>query len=582
MVKRAIKPLCISVICSTSIVAGYALANHQSRIIEGDMQNLPKMQVEKISETTIPEQVQIQTAAISETERRKIVRSWLPAQVKPVFFDQLVSLYSSNQMQPLWQDKIAVQRFEQQLSELALAGFQPQFGQWLTELNDAQLSQMGRDLILSDAMLGYLQFVSDVGQQGQSWLYRTMLYNSTTPYKSITAYKIGLPSSEVVDQWQQAIIDHNMAAYVAALAPQHPQYENMRKEMMKQLADSKLWPQLSDKSVLKPGQSSSDVAVLREILIRLGMLSELTTQSDHIYDPELVTAVKNFQRWQGLAPDGVIGKRTRDWLNTSPQTRAGLIALNIQRLRIIPSRVSTGIMVNIPDYSLHYYLNDQEVLDSKVIVGRPSRKTPIMSSVLNNVVINPPWSVPTSLARKDIAPRGLDDPGYFQRGGYVIFSNWRADASVIDPYTIDWNVITPANFPYRIWQAPGPTNSLGRYKFNMPNSEAIYLHDTPNHNLFNKDIRAISSGCVRINKASELANMLLGDVGWTQNKVANTVKQGNTVYVNIPQRIPVYLYYLTAWVDEQGIPQYRTDIYDYDNSVRQGSQFLSKLLPLQN
>ncbi|AWK41585.1 hypothetical protein [Photorhabdus laumondii] len=112
MVKRAIKPLCILVICSTSIIAGYALANHQNRLIEGDIQNLPKMQIEKISETTTPERVQIQTATISETERRKMLRSWLPAKIKPVFFDRLVSLYSSNQMQPLWQDKIAVQRFE--------------------------------------------------------------------------------------------------------------------------------------------------------------------------------------------------------------------------------------------------------------------------------------------------------------------------------------------------------------------------------------------------------------------------------------------------------------------------------------
>ncbi|WP_036768843.1 L,D-transpeptidase [Photorhabdus australis] len=569
MVKRVIKPLRISVIYSTLVVAGYALANHQSRPIEGNIQNLSKIQAEKISETTIPEQVHSQTAAISETEHREMLRSWLPAQVKPVFFDRLVSLYSANQMQPLWQNEAAVQRFEQQLSELALAGFQPQFGQWLTELNDSQLSHMGRDIILSDAMLGYLQFVSDVGQQGQNWLYRT------------TPYKIVLPSPVVIDQWQQAIASSNIAAYVTALAPQHPQYENMRKEMMKQLADSKPWPQLSDKSALRPGQSSYDVTVLREVLIRIGMLDELTTKSDNTYGPELVTAVKNFQQWQGLAPDGVIGKRTRDWLNTSPQDRAGLMALNIQRLRIIPGHVSTGIMVNIPDYSLQYYLNAQEVLNSKVIVGRPSRKTPIMSNVLNNVVINPPWNVPTNLARKDIAPRGVQDPGYFQRRGYVIFSNWRADANVIDPYTIDWNVVTPANFPYRIWQAPGPANSLGRYKFNMPNSDAIYLHDTPNHGLFSKDIRAISSGCVRVNKASELASMLLGDAGWNQDRVSKTLKQGNTAYVNIPQRIPVYLYYLTAWVDELGVAQYRTDIYDYDNSVRQGSRFLSKLLSLQ-
>ncbi|ETS30045.1 L,D-transpeptidase [Photorhabdus temperata] len=564
MVKKVIKPLCISVICSTLMVAGYALANQQSRPMESDMQT------EKVSETAIPEQVQIQTYVVAQEENRRVLQSWLPKQIKPIFFDRLVNLYSSNQMQPLWQDKTAVQRFEQQLLELALAGFQPQFGQWLIELNDPQLSDMGRDLILSDAMLGYLQFVSDVSYQGENWLYRT------------TPYKIVLPSSAIIDRWQQAITDHNVAAYVAAWMPQHPQYENMHKEMMKLLADSKPWPQVSDKSALKPGQSRPDITVLREILIRTGMLNDVTTKSGNIYDPELVAAVKNFQQWQGLVPDGVIGKRTRDWLNTSPQTRAGLMALNIQRLRIVPGHVSTGIMVNIPDYSLHYYLNDQEVLNSKVIVGRPSRKTPIMSNVLNNVVINPPWSVPTSLARKDIAPRAVNDPGYFQRRGYVIFSNWRADASVIDPYTIDWNVITPANFPYRVWQAPGPANSLGRYKFNMPNSEAIYLHDTPNHSLFNKDIRAISSGCVRVNKASELASMLLGDAGWSQSKVDNTLKQGNTVYVNIPQRVPVYLYYLTAWVDEQGVPQYRTDIYDYDNSARQGSQFLSKLLSLQS
>ncbi|MQL48594.1 L,D-transpeptidase [Photorhabdus khanii] len=564
MVKKVIKPLCISVICSTLMVAGYALANQQSRPMESDMQT------EKVSETAIPEQVQIQTYVVAQEENRRVLQSWLPKQIKPIFFDRLVSLYSSNQMQPLWQDKTAVQRFEQQLLELALAGFQPQFGQWLIELNDSQLSDMGRDLILSDAMLGYLQFVSDVSYQGENWLYRT------------TPYKIVLPSSAIIDRWQQAITDHNVAAYVAAWMPQHPQYENMHKEIMKLLADSQPWPQVSDKSALKPGQSRPDITALREILIRTGMLNDVTTKSGNIYDPELVAAVKNFQQWQGLAPDGVIGKRTRDWLNTSPQTRAGLMALNIQRLRIVPGHVSTGIMVNIPDYSLHYYLNDQEVLNSKVIVGRPSRKTPMMSNVLNNVVINPPWSVPTSLARKDIAPRAVNDPGYFQRRGYVIFSNWRADASVIDPYTIDWNVITPANFPYRVWQAPGPANSLGHYKFNMPNSDAIYLHDTPNHSLFNKDIRAISSGCVRVNKASELASMLLGDAGWSQSKVDNTLKQGNTVYVNIPQRVPVYLYYLTAWVDEQGVPQYRTDIYDYDNSARQGSQFLSKLLSLQS
>lgn len=135
----------------------------------------------------------------------------------------------------------------------------------------------------------------------------------------------------------------------------------------------------------------------------------------------------------GLEPDGLIGRGTKVWLNTTPQQKAGLMALNIQRLRIIPASEGTGILVNIPAFTLDFYLNDQSILSSKVIVGRPDRKTPIMSSALNNVVINPPWNVPTSMTRKDIAPRGKQDPSYFSRRGYTVYSGWGNDASVIDP-----------------------------------------------------------------------------------------------------------------------------------------------------
>ncbi len=235
-----------------------------------------------------------------------------------------------------------------------------------------------------------------------------------------------------------------------------------------------------------------------------------------------------------------------------------------------------GIMVNIPNYSLIYYTNGTPALTSRVIVGRPDRKTPLMRSALNNVVLNPPWNVPTTLVRKDIVPKVKQDPSYLYKHGYTLLSGWNADAEVIDPSMIDWSMVSAASFPYRIRQAPGATNSLGRYKFNMPSSDAIYLHDTPNHNLFQRDIRALSSGCVRVNRASDLANMLLQDVGWNNAKISSSLQEGDTRYVPIRHRIPVNLYYLTAWVADDGKPQFRTDIYNYDTTARSGTHMLSK------
>ncbi|WP_051870857.1 L,D-transpeptidase, partial [Xenorhabdus bovienii] len=512
------------------------------------------------------------TLIIREKQRDEYVtQSWLPKQVKPIFIDRLATLYAVNKMKPLWQDKNTVQQFEQQLFELSLTGVQPQFGKWLTQLHSAELSDMGRDIILSDAMLGYLHFVNNVKKKGDSWLY------------SKNYYKLDLPPSDLIDKWQQNITDNHVFSYITVLSPDNPMYKNMRKEMLKQLADKQPWSEFSMKGTLRPGQNSESVVVLREILIRSDTLDSSTVKLENkVYNKELVAAVKRFQALHGLSADGVIGQSTKIWLNTTPQTRARIMALNIQRLRIIPGNIPTGILVNIPNYSLFYYLDGKEVLNSKVVVGRPSRKTPIMSSELNNVVINPPWTVPTSMTRKDIAPRAMRDPSYFRSRGYTVFSSWSNDAKVIDPSSINWEVTTPNNFPYRIRQAPGPTNSLGRFKFNMPNSEAIYLHDTPNQVSFGREMRAVSSGCVRVNKAPELANMLLGNAGWNKDRVSNSLKTWTTAYVNIPKKMPVFLYYQTAWVDEGGVPQYRADIYDYDMSAREQSELLSEILATRN
>ncbi|MFS2057178.1 L,D-transpeptidase [Kosakonia cowanii] len=551
----------------------------------GDQPTLLPQPLEQSPATAMMIGVKPYPNGVSVADVRSQLQSQLPANWTPVYMDQLAALYAARGQKPMWENREAVQAFQQQLAEVAIGGFQPQFTTWVELLTNPDVTGMARDVVLSDAMMGYLQFVAGIQAKGQRWLY------SDKPYTLAT------PAISVINQWQSALDNGSLPAFIATLAPHHPQYAAMHQSLLTLVADSRPWPEMTGTASLRPGQWSNDVPALREILQRNGMLesgaeialpdgnaavspsAEPTPKKKpaarEAYDRTLVEAVKRFQAWQGLHADGVIGKSTRDWLNVTPAQRAGLLALNIQRLRLLPSTLSTGIMVNIPEYSLVYYLNGNEVLSSRVIVGRPDRKTPMMSSALNNVVVNPPWNVPPTLARKDILPKLWNDPTYLERHGYTVLRGWNSKEP-IDPTMVDWATITPSNLPFRFQQAPGVTNSLGRYKFNMPSSDAIYLHDTPNHALFQKQGRALSSGCVRVNKSSELANMLLQDAGWSNTRISDALKQGDTRYVNIRHDIPVNLYYLTAFVGADGRTQYRTDIYNYDLTARTGALVLAK------
>ncbi|EKK5377266.1 L,D-transpeptidase [Morganella morganii] len=496
------------------------------------------------------------------------IRREVPAVTPLLYTDTLTNIYAEHQLKPLWTDEKARLSLENQLAEAALAGFQPQFTAWLNALAQPDLTPLARDMILTDAALGYLYYLDNVGTKGDKWLYGA---------RPFTFSAVSEPS---LARLNTAAHNGTLAAFTDTLLPANKMYQPMRKAMLAQLADTAPWPEMVINRTLRPGESHESVGALREILHRFNLISANDMMSaGAAYDKTLVAAVKEFQLQHGLEADGVIGKQTREWLNKTPQMRAAIMAVNIQRLRITPDNQPTAILVNIPDFSLYFYVDNNLILESRTIVGRAERKTPIMSSALNNVVINPPWTVPPTMSRQDIVPRGRADPSYFSSRGYTIYNGWSNNASVIDPYSIDWSVITPSNFPYRITQAPGPSNSLGRYKFNMPNSEAIYLHDTPNHSLFNKNMRAISSGCVRVNKAKDLAAILLGDAGWNETRVDGALKAGSTRYVSIPNRIPVYLYYQTAWVNAENIPQYRADIYRYDDSSLKGIDKLTDITP---
>lgn len=520
-----------------------------------------------------------QTSVATTQQTQARLKALFPATVTPYYLSTLSTLYTANNMKPMWEDSKAVKEFEQQLGEVALAGFQPQFNQWVTLLADPEIKDMARDVILSDAMLGYLQFVDGVNDNGQRWLYQK------------TPYKLDIPATTSLTQWQVASRNaDNLNKYIASLAPQQSDYAAMRKSMLELLKDNTVWPVLKFKNTVRVGNALSvkDIEALQLILAHTAEWSGNETikviadeSASKKYTKTLSNAVKEFQTLHGLANDGSMGKQTVIWLNKTPQERAALMALNIQRLRMLPVKYETNIMVNIPDFSLAYYVNGTEILTSRVIVGRPARKTPLMKNALTNVVINPPWNVPTKLIREDIVPKLKRDPDYLRRQGYTVYSGWGRGAEVVDTSTINWSEVSPKDVNFRFQQSPGGGNSLGRYKFNMPNSEAIYLHDTPNHRTFEKSSRAVSSGCVRVNQSAKLASLLLNEVdGWDDPRIKNTLKGGRTTHINLSSQVPVQLYYMTAWVSNGRYPQFRNDIYNYDSAVTQSMKTLSQIKAL--
>lgn len=282
---------------------------------------------------------------------------------------------------------------------------------------------------------------------------------------------------------------------------------------------------------------------------------------NHIYHETLAKIFASSAHDQ-LAVAEKSGKKTK---NSEKKTSISLqkLALNAQRLRLIPS-FDNGIFVNIPSYQLYYFRDGALKLQSKVIVGRDDRRTPVMYSKLSNVVVNPPWNVPASIKNKDLVPKMRKDPGYVERHGYEIIDS---KGRKVSPYDIAWEAYGSAsNFPYHLRQKAGDDSALGRYKFNMPSSDAIFLHDTPNHSLFNKANRALSSGCVRVAKSDALATILLQEAGWTEQRKKNVLASKKTTSAQIQSDNPVYLYYVTAWV-ENGQVHTLPDIYKYDTKL---------------
>ncbi len=371
-----------------------------------------------------------------------------------------------------------------------------------------------------------------------------------------------------------------MAAALVACRPTQAEYQALQ-QALGRLADITAaggWPAVEAGPVLHVGDRDARVPQLRARLLAVGVLTDpipILGAPWHLagdrlrYDAALVRAVRTFQLHHGLTADGVIGVQTLAALNVTSAARAIQVTLNLERWRWLPEDLGPRhIRVNIPDFSLSVVSAGVPELTMRAIVGRPDRPTPVLSGVMGWLVLNPSWTVPQKLAREDLLPKVAADPGYLAERGFRVFADWRPGASEIDPASVDWSAVVPADMAYKFRQEPGPRNALGRIKFLFPNDFSVYIHDTDQRGAFAGEQRCFSSGCVRVeNPRGLLAALATPTSGRIDSTFTAALEAGETTSIGLPAPLPVHLLYLTAWVDVHGVLQFREDCYGYDREL---------------
>jgi murein L,D-transpeptidase YcbB/YkuD len=411
----------------------------------------------------------------------------------------------------------------------------------------------------------------------------------------------------------QPLKQENILWYLSDIQPESKRYKDLQTALKYQMRFRDYdWPAIPiPAKKIEAGAKDIIVSLIVDRLIKLEYLDTAKVKIDDftLYDSTLVEFVKQFQVNNGLINDGVIGKSTIERLNVTPQQHINTIKLNLERFRWNNySDTSQFILVNIPDFILYIYDNGKKIFSTKICTGikrspyyaerqkvyKKSRQwkdkpddweTPNMYGEISHLVLNPTWTVPPSIMREEIAYKLKKDSTYLRDKNFKVYKN----GEEIDPMTVQLADLHSDNIPYRIVQDPGAGNALGKIKFMFNNPFGIYLHDTPNRPPFNISNRAVSHGCVRVEKPLPLAEFLLRNhPSWNINYLKIEIGQkvedksivseyykkrsslrkyaslGETTDVILSQKTPVYIDYYTAWVDDNGVIQFRNDVYDRD------------------
>ncbi len=372
---------------------------------------------------------------------------------------------------------------------------------------------------------------------------------------------------------RESLINGTIEKSVMTALPQLESYLGLTialKDIQKYI-DKDGWPKVLKGGAKKweLGEKGAHIKSLKERLRVTGELKSQNSADEELYDDELLAAVKKFQETRGLNVDGAVGIFTQELLNLSAEDIKKQIIINLERLRWLPREFEREyIFANIPDFRMRLIQGDREILNMKTVVGNTRWHTPVFKDEMEYVVINPQWHVPERILSKEMFPKIVKDSSYIQRGNFRVTQSVDGKIQEIDPSDVDWS--TASVHDYHFSQRSGAENDLGRFKFLFPNRFSVYMHDTSSKGLFANDIRAYSHGCVRLSKPWDLAELLLGhyiEKPLTHDEIQKRVDTGKEQMITLKTKIPVYIYYLTAWADAKGSLSLRKDVYDYDKKM---------------
>ncbi|MBX8782817.1 L,D-transpeptidase family protein [Ochrobactrum sp. GRS2] len=369
--------------------------------------------------------------------------------------------------------------------------------------------------------------------------------------------------------------DAEPAETLAAFNPQNSYYQKLKAQLASMKPETKNTVRIAADTLIKPGQDNAELPKILALIVQkapAGYLNSYQEMFDRhkdgtLYDPELVAAVKDYQKLMGKVPDGVIGRATIAGLQgETSSVKRERILYAMERLRWLPRDFGQRyVFVNQPAYRAQYFDQGKEQLAMDVVIGSPRNQTHFFYDTISTVVFNPSWGVPRSIVMNEMMPRILADSGYLDRNNYEVIAGGKRVASS----SVNWSAVAQGKAHVGVRQKPGPSNALGELKILFPNSHDIYLHDTPSKAAFKRDMRAISHGCIRLADPRAMASAVMSTGEENLTKYFGKNERG----IKVPSGVPIYLTYFTAWPDEaSGKIRYYDDVYARDEGLAKAFQ----------